>query len=227
MLLPEAQRITDRGGQFDQISVAAADGVTPEQLRDRIARSCRARCRWRPASRRRSGRRTTSRSDLGFLRIALLVFAGVSLFVGAFQIFNTFSITVAQRTREFGMLRTLGASRRQILASVGLEALALGVLGAVAGSPAASGSRSAINALFKAVGIDLPNTGTVIETRTVIVSLIVGVVVTLAGGAGAGAARHARHADGGAARGRAAGHEEARPGRDAPSRSCSAWSASR
>ena len=61
--------------------------------------------------------------NLSFLRIALLVFAGVSLFVGAFQIFNTFSITVAQRTREFGMLRTLGASRRQILATVGIEAL--------------------------------------------------------------------------------------------------------
>ena len=68
--------------------------------------------------------------DLGFLKTALLIFAWIALFVGAFTIFNTFSITVAQRTREFGMLRTLGASRRQVLTSVMLEALVIGVLGA-------------------------------------------------------------------------------------------------
>ena len=117
--------------------------------------------------------------NLKFLRIALLVFAGVSLFVGAFQIFNTFSITVAQRTREFGMLRTLGASRPQLLATVGIEALVLGLLGAAVGLAGGVGFAFGINELFKAVGIDLPNTGTVVALRTVIVSLIVGVVVTL------------------------------------------------
>ena len=117
--------------------------------------------------------------NLKFLRIALLVFAGVSLFVGAFQIFNTFSITVAQRTREFGMLRTLGASRPQLLATVGLEALVLGLLGAAFGLAGGVGFAFGINELFKAVGIDLPNTGTVVTLRTVIVSLIVGVGVTL------------------------------------------------
>ena len=107
------------------------------------------------------------------------MFAGVSLFVGAFQIFNTFSITVAQRTREFGMLRTLGASRPQLLATVGFEALVLGLLGAALGLAGGVGFAFGINELFKAVGIDLPNTGTVVTLRTVIVSLIVGVVVTL------------------------------------------------
>ena len=107
------------------------------------------------------------------------MFAGVSLFVGAFQIFNTFSITVAQRTREFGMLRTLGASRRQILSSVGFEALVLGLLGSLAGLAGGLGFAFGINELFKGVGIDLPNTGTVVTARTVIVSLLVGVVVTL------------------------------------------------
>jgi putative ABC transport system permease protein len=107
------------------------------------------------------------------------VFAGVSLFVGAFQIFNTFSITVAQRTREFGMLRTLGASRNQILATVGIEALTLGLLGSVVGLAGGIGFAFGINELFKLVGIDLPNTGTVITGRTVVVSLIVGVLVTV------------------------------------------------
>ena len=107
------------------------------------------------------------------------MFAGVSLFVGAFLIFNTFSITVAQRTREFGMLRTLGASRRQMLATSWLEALVLGLLGAALGLAGGIGFALGINALFKAVGIDLPNTGTVVTPRTVIVSLLVGMGVTL------------------------------------------------
>ncbi len=179
VLLPEAQRITDRVGQFDQISVAAAPGVTPEQLRDRIARVMPPQVQVETGEQAAKRQTTDIEKNLSFFRIALLVFAGVSLFVGAFQIFNTFSITVAQRTREFGMLRTLGASRRQILTTVGLEALTLGVLGAAAGLAGGIGFAYGINELFKAVGIDLPNTGTVLELRTVIVSLVVGIVVTL------------------------------------------------
>jgi putative ABC transport system permease protein len=179
VLLPEAQRITDRVGQFDQISVAAEPGVTPEQLRDRIARVMPRQVQVETGEEAAKRQTDDIASNLSFFRIALLVFAGVSLFVGAFQIFNTFSITVAQRTREFGMLRTLGASRRQILLSVGIEALALGLLGALVGLAGGIGFAYAINELFKAVGIDLPNTGTVLEARTIVVSLIVGVVVTL------------------------------------------------
>jgi len=179
VILPEAQRITDRVGQFDQISVAADDGVTPEELRDRIARVMPRQVQVETGEEAAQRQSDDIAEGLGFLRIALLVFAGVSLFVGAFQIFNTFSITVAQRTREFGMLRTLGASRRQILSSVGIEALTLGLLGAVVGLAGGVAFAFGINELFKAVGIDLPNTGTVITTRTVIVSLLVGVVVTL------------------------------------------------
>jgi len=177
--LPEAQRVTDREGQFDQISVAAADGVSPEELRDRIARVMPRQVQVETGEEAAQRQSDDIAEGLGFLRIALLVFAGVSLFVGAFQIFNTFSITVAQRTREFGMLRTLGASRRQILATVGIEALVLGLLGSAVGLAGGVGFAFGINELFKAVGIDLPNTGTVVALRTVIVSLIVGVVVTV------------------------------------------------
>ena len=82
------------------------------------------------------------RDNLSFLQIALLVFAGVALFVGAFLIFNTFSITVAQRVREFAMLRTLGASRGQILTSVVAEAALIGLVGSLARAwPAGSPSR--------------------------------------------------------------------------------------
>ena len=180
MTLPEAQRVTDRVGKFDQISVAAAEGVSAAELRDRIARILPPNLIAETGQQAAQRQSDDIASDLGFLRIALLVFAGISLFVGAFQIFNTFSITVAQRTREFGMLRTLGASRGQILSSVGIEALVLGLLGAVIGLAAGILFAAGINALFKAIGADLPNTGTVVLARTVIVSLLIGVVVTLA-----------------------------------------------
>jgi putative ABC transport system permease protein len=179
MTLPEAQRMTDRVGKFDQISVAAAEGVSAAELRDRIAEILPPNLIAETGEQAAQRQSDDIASDLGFLRIALLVFAGISLFVGAFQIFNTFSITVAQRTREFGMLRTLGASRGQILSSVGIEALVLGILGAVAGLVAGILFAAGINALFKAIGADLPNTGTVVLARTVIVSLLIGIVVTL------------------------------------------------
>src|SRR4029453_4870542 len=71
--------------------------------------------------------------SLGFIKIALLVFAGVAVLVGGFLIFNTFAVTVAQRSREFALLRTLGASRRQVLGSVIVETLVIGLISGLAG----------------------------------------------------------------------------------------------
>jgi putative ABC transport system permease protein len=180
LTLPEAQRITDRAGKFDQISIAADPGVSPAQLKRRVARVMP------PTVQVETGEENAQRetdeigSDLSFLKIALLVFAGISLVVGGFQIFNTFSITVAQRIREFGLLRTLGASRPQILTTVLLEALIIGLLGSLLGLAAGIGFAAGINALFESFGIDLPNTGLVFATRTVIVSLVLGLGITMA-----------------------------------------------
>src|SRR5205823_5868731 len=99
--------------------------------------------------------------------------------VGGFIIFNTFSITVAQRTREFGMLRTLGASRRQILFSVFAEAFAIGLVAAGLGLLAGIGYAKGIDALFGAIRVDLPSSGTVVAQRTIIVALLVGVLLTV------------------------------------------------
>ena len=210
MTLPEAQRVTDRVGKFDQISVAAAEGVSAAELRDRIARILPPNLIAETGQQAAQRQSDDIASDLGFLRIALLVFAGISLFVGAFQIFNTFSITVAQRTREFGMLRTLGASRGQILSSVGIEALVLGLLGAVGGlaagilfagrhqralqgdrcGPAQHGhGRARPHGDRLAADRDRGHAGRSARAR---------------------AARHAHHPDGGPARVRAAGLEAAR-----------------
>jgi putative ABC transport system permease protein len=175
----EAQRITGKQGEFDQISVDAADGVEPDVLAQRLAAALPNTVDVRTGVEEAEQETEQTKEDLSFLTIALLVFAGVAVVVGGFLIFNTFSITIAQRIREFGMLRTIGASRRQILGSVIGEALAIGFIGSVLGLAGGLAFAPAINALFEAFEIDLPNTGTVLAMRTVIVSLCVGMLVTL------------------------------------------------
>jgi putative ABC transport system permease protein len=179
LTLPEAQRITNKVGRFDAVSVAAEAGVSPAQLRKRVAEVVPPSVQVETGAENAQRETDEIGSDLGFLRIALLVFSGISLVVGGFQIFNTFSITVAQRIREFGLLRTLGASRRQVLGSVLAEATIIGLAGSVLGLVAGIGIAYGINALFEAVGIDLPNTGLVLEPRTAIVALLLGMTITL------------------------------------------------
>ncbi|HSK49314.1 MAG TPA: ABC transporter permease [Solirubrobacterales bacterium] len=177
--LPEAQRITAKRGRLDQISIAAVDGVSPEQLKRRIERVMPSSVRVETGEESAQRASEEIRESLGFLETMLLVFAFVALFVGAFLIFNTFSITVAQRITEFGMLRTLGASQRQILGSVIVEALAIGLLGALLGIAGGFLIALALNALFEAIGVNLPTTDLVMKSRTIVVSLLVGVGVTL------------------------------------------------
>ena len=118
-------------------------------------------------------------SFISFLQTFLLSFAGVALFVGAFVIANSLAITIAQRTREFATLRTLGASRRQVLFSVILEALVMGVVASVVGLFLGLALGKGLFKLFDLVGFTLPNNGLTFETRTIVVSLLVGVLVTL------------------------------------------------
>jgi putative ABC transport system permease protein len=178
----EAQRVVGLPGHFDQIDVAAQPGVTANDLRNRIRAALPETVEVRTGAQQAAKDTSDLESNLSFIRTFLLVFAYVSLVVGAFIIFNTFSITVAQRAREFGLLRTLGASRRQVMQSVIYEGLLLGVGGAVLGLLGGIALAPALNALFKAFGADLPHNGTVIETRTVVVSLLVGIAVTLLAG---------------------------------------------
>jgi putative ABC transport system permease protein len=176
--LPVAQLLTHKVGRFDQISVAARKGVSSVTLKRRIERVMPPSARVETAKENADRGSEEIRDNLGFLQTILLVFGFVAVFVGAFLIFNTFSITVAQRVTEFGLLRTLGASRPQILISVLIEALAIGLLGALIGIGGGYVMALLLNALLKAFGIDLPTTSLVMESRTVIVALLVGVVVT-------------------------------------------------
>ncbi|HEU4976895.1 MAG TPA: FtsX-like permease family protein [Baekduia sp.] len=180
LTLPEAQRITGKQDAYDEIDVAAQPGVSAQALKARIAKVVPRGVEVRTGQ-EQADKQTKDINDgfLNVLRTALLAFAGIALFVGAFLIFNTFSITVAQRTREFALLRVLGAKRGQVLRSVLAEGLVIGVLGSLAGLGLGIAVAHGLRALFKAVGADLPSTGMVLEARTVIVSLVVGTLVTL------------------------------------------------
>jgi len=176
--LPVAQRLTHKVGRFDQISVAADEGVSATTLKQRIARQMPPGVKVETAKENADRGSEEIRDNLSFLQIFLLVFAFIAILVGSFLIFNTFSITVAQRVSEFGMLRTLGASRRQILNTVVVEALVIGAIGAVVGIGGGFVIAKLLNGLLEAFEIDLPTTSLVMKSRTVVVSLLVGLVVT-------------------------------------------------
>ena len=179
LTLPEAQFITGNVGRFNQISVAINPDVSSDELKARIERVVPPTLRVETAEQNANRSSNEIHDALSFLPIFLGVFAAVALIVGAFVIFNTFSITVSQRIREYGLLRTLGASRRQVLASVFVEAALIGLVGAVAGVLGGLLFAKGIESLFDALGIGLPTTALVVATRTVIVSVVIGIAVTL------------------------------------------------
>ena len=115
---------------------------------------------------------------LGFFEAFLLVFAGVALLVATFSIYNTFSILIAQRTRESALLRAIGASRRQVLASIAFEALAIGFVASVLGLLAGIGLAVGLRALFDALGFGVPTGAITVKTGTVIAAFLVGMGVT-------------------------------------------------
>ena len=177
--LPTAQRLMRKEGRLDEIAVASKPGVSDAEL----VRAIRVIL---PEGTKVLGVGEQVQSDaeetnefITFLQTFLLAFGGIALFVGSFVIANSLSITIAQRTRELATLRMLGASRRQVLGSIILEALVVGVVASVIGLFLGLLLANGLFSLFDAVGFTLPNTGLVFETRTVIVALLAGILVTL------------------------------------------------
>jgi putative ABC transport system permease protein len=178
--LKDAQHWYSLDGQFTQVNVQTAPGVSETTLRDRIRGLLGNRFKVQTGSEKAKADSQGIADQInGFLGPALLAFGGVAVLVGAFIIFNMFSITVAQRIREIAMLRTLGASRKQILTSVLLEALTTGLLGTIIGIFAGLLIALGINALFDAVGFGLPSTSPQLATTGVVLGLVVGLGVTL------------------------------------------------
>jgi putative ABC transport system permease protein len=177
--LPTAQRLFGKEGKLDQIRVAGKPGVSPEALITQIREVLPPGTEVRTGDAQAREDAKSTDEFISFLRYFLLAFGVIALFVGAFVIVNSLSITIAQRTRELATLRTLGASRRQVRTSVVLEALVMGVLASIVGLFLGLGLAKGLFSLFDAVGFTLPNNGLLLETRTVVVSLALGIVVTL------------------------------------------------
>jgi putative ABC transport system permease protein len=176
----EVQRLFDLRDRFSGISVIAEPGVDPGELSDRVEAALPGSVRVQTADENAQESADEINDQIGsFLTPALLALAGAAVLVGAFIIFNTFSITVAQRMREFAMLRALGATRRQLLGVVTGEALAVGIVASAAGIAAGIGFAKLLNALFDAAGFGIPRTGLVVAPRTIAIALAVGVGVTL------------------------------------------------
>ena len=180
--IPTAQLLLHREGELDAISVAAKDGVTPEQLVSDLNQALPPTVEAKTGAEEAQEASDEVTEFTTFIRYFLLAFGAIALFVGAFVIFNTLSITVAQRTREFATLRTIGGSRRQVLSAVIVEAFVIGVVASVLGLLLGFALARGINALFVALDADLPTTSQVYAPRTFIVAILVGVVVTLLAG---------------------------------------------
>ena len=177
--LPTAQRLFRKPGRLDEIAVAAKPGVSDAQLVRQLRANVPATAQVKTATQQAHDDAAETNAFITFLRGFLLAFGGIALFVGAFVIANSLSITIAQRTREFATARTIGASRRQILTSILLESLVVGVLASLVGLAAGVGLAKALFWLFDLVGFTLPNSGLILTSSAVAIALAAGILVTL------------------------------------------------
>ena len=173
-----AQGLLGKPG-YDLIAVSAKPGVSPEKLVGDIRPLLPSSAQVKTGAEQAKASAKDISEFTNFIQYFLLAFGIVALFVGAFVIFNTLSITVAQRTRELATLRTLGASRRQVRRSVLVEGFVIGVLASALGLALGVALAKGLSALMAAMSLDLPKAGTVFEARTVIVSMLLGTIVTL------------------------------------------------
>ncbi|MEO9222024.1 MAG: FtsX-like permease family protein [Mycobacteriaceae bacterium] len=177
--LPTAQREAGRVGAYDNIDVAAADGVETRTLQSSVQAAIGPRFEAVTGADLSVESADAINSGLAFFATFLLVFAAVSLFVGAFIVYNTFAIVVAQRTREMALLRALGAGGAQVIGSVLLESLIIGLVASAVGLLGGVGMALALKGLLAVIGFDVPTGSLVVLPRTILVSIAGGVLVTM------------------------------------------------
>jgi len=178
--LPTAQKqMLGNTTTFTSIGVKAATGVSQDVLAKRMSTVLPDHTKVETGAQRSADIANRLQTAFGFINTFLLAFALIALFVAIFLIFNTFSMLVAQRTRELALLRAVGASRGQVRQSVLAEAAVLGVIAAAVGVLGGIAVSQGLRLLLKVFGADLPAAPLVIQPRTIIVSLILGVGITL------------------------------------------------
>ncbi len=177
--LKTAQAITGRTGLFDDIAIAGETGVEPPTLQDRVQRVIGQKYEAVTGT-ELSAESTTSINDgFSFVTTFLLAFAGISLFVGAAIVYNTFGIVVAQRTKEMALLRALGADGRQVIGSILIESVLIGLVASVVGLVGGIGLAVALTKLLAAVGFKLPSGPITLLTRTIVISIVGGTIITV------------------------------------------------
>ncbi len=177
--LPTAQKLFDKVGQLDTVDILVTPGANKAAVQRAVQHVLPRGLEVVTGQTVANENTSLMNQLLGFLSTALLVFAFIALFVGAFTIFNTFSIIVGQRTKELALLRIVGASRRQVFQSVLLEAFLLGAVASLAGLGLGVLTAMGLDSLLRSFGISLPQGALVFSTRTVIAALGIGIGVTV------------------------------------------------
>ncbi|MCU1483735.1 MAG: ABC-type transport system, involved in lipoprotein release, permease component [Actinomycetia bacterium] len=177
---PEAaQRYIGKPGKYDSVSVVADDGVSDVEVKANIAKVLPKDVEVITGQQLTDENKDDVQGFIDIIGTIMLAFALIALFVGTFIIYNTFSILVAQRTREMALLRAIGASRRQVTRSLMLEALVIGFIASIVGLLLGIGVAVGLKALFSAFGFGLPAEGLAIGGSTVIISLLLGTVISV------------------------------------------------
>lgn len=174
-----AQEAVGAPGQVDAVNVVVEPGETVDAVRSRVARAVGPGYSVVVAADAADDAGAAVRDVVQVLTAFLLAFAGVGVVIAALLVFNTFTIVVAQRARELGLLRVLGASRAQVIASILAEAVVVGVVGSVIGLVLGVVGATALLALVEELGFDIPDVGVVVSARTVVMAGGIGVVVAV------------------------------------------------
>ncbi|MEV4681499.1 ABC transporter permease [Streptomyces kurssanovii] len=175
-----AQReLLGKEGLFTNVMVVADDGVSDEVLKKNLASALEQPYKLETAKEAADAGREEVGSFLDVMKYAMLGFAGIAFLVGIFLIVNTFSMLVAQRTREIGLMRAIGSSRKQVNRSVLIEALLLGLVGSAAGVAAGVGLAVGLMKMMSAVGMNLSTDDLTVKWTTPVVGMVLGIVVTV------------------------------------------------
>ncbi|WP_314254491.1 ABC transporter permease [Streptomyces sp. DSM 40907] len=167
-------------GSFTHVNVTAKDGVSDEQLKRNVAAAVGADTyKLQTAKEAADANRQDVGSFLKVMKYVMLGFAGIAFLVGIFLIFNTFSMLVAQRTREIGLMRAIGADSGQILKSVVFEAFLLGIVGSLLGIGAGVGLAVGLMELMGSMGMHLSTDDLTIAWTTPVIGLYLGIKVTV------------------------------------------------
>jgi putative ABC transport system permease protein len=174
-----AQQVLGEPGSFDTIGVAADDGVTQKELVKHLNAVLPGGTEAVTGASISKENADAVHENLKIVGILFMIFAGIALFVGGFIIWNTFTMIITQRSREIALLRAIGATRRQVMRSLLIEAVVLGAAASAIGIALGLGVAKGLNVLMDVVGFSLPSTSLQLEPRTIVVSMLVGTLVTV------------------------------------------------